>query len=176
MADLIFWSLGPGSNLKTWLPGPPWPKEKVEPQFFVRRSYHFFTVLALWIWRSDLDPFIMQRNYLNIFLCCFFEMDSLHVNSFWHSKGCNFMLLALWFCFSTIASNFPIKPNFVLETIIFGSNFESYIVGFRGVVQLGGLVSGYPWEVPQRLSLLSLFCSLKLKIKNTCLILLSDFV
>ena len=48
------------------------------------------------------------------------------------------------------------------------------------MVQLGGLVSGYPWEVPLRLKLVSLFYSLKvsikLKIKNTWLILLSRII
>ena len=42
----------------------------------------------------------------------------------------------------------------------FGAN-TSYIVGCHGVVQLGGLVPGYPWEVPLRLRLVSLFYSLK---------------
>ena len=59
-------------------------------------------------------------------------------------------------------------------------NTEAYIVGCRGVVQLGGLFPGYTLEVPPRLSLVRLFYSpkvpLKLKIKNTCLILLSHFI
>ena len=51
------------------------------------------------------------------------------------------------------------------------------IVGYQGVIQLGGLVQGYPWEVPLRLRLVSFFLfnegSLKVEIKNTCLIWLS---
>ena len=47
------------------------------------------------------------------------------------------------------------------------------IVGCRGVMQRGGLVLGSPWQVPLRLRLISIFCSLKsylvLKIKNTWL-------
>ena len=41
----------------------------------------------------------------------------------------------------------------------------TYIVGCGGVVQLGGLVPGYPWEVPLTLRLGSLFYSMKLPLK-----------
>ena len=51
-------------------------------------------------------------------------------------------------------------------------NFLIYIVSCQGVVQLRGLVPAYPWEIPLRLMLVSLFYSmevpLKLKIKNIC--------
>ena len=43
---------------------------------------------------------------------------------------------------------------------------KRYIVGGRGVVQLGGLVPGYPWEVPLRLRLVSLFIEGSLKAEN----------
>ena len=39
-------------------------------------------------------------------------------------------------------------------TILF--RVSTFIVGCRCVVQLGGLVPGYPWEVPLRLRLVSL--------------------
>ena len=69
----------------------------------------------------------------------------------------------------------PIE-KFKFLNISYG-NTTTYIVGCRDVVQLGGLVPGYPWEVSLRLMLVSLFYSLnvplKLKIKNTWLILLS---
>ena len=39
------------------------------------------------------------------------------------------------------------------------------IVGCRGVEQVGGLVPGYPWEVPLRSMLISLFYSLKAPLK-----------
>ena len=42
---------------------------------------------------------------------------------------------------------------------------KKYIVDCQGVVQLGGLVLGYPWEVPLRLKLISLFSSLKVPLK-----------
>ena len=55
-----------------------------------------------------------------------------------------------------------------------------YKVDCQGVVQIGGLVLGYPWEVPVRLRLISLLYSLKfsleLKKQKTCLILLSLFI
>ena len=55
-----------------------------------------------------------------------------------------------------------------------------HIVDCRGVALLGGLFPGYPWEVPLRLRLKGLFYSLKvplkLKIKNTRLILLLHFI
>ena len=40
-----------------------------------------------------------------------------------------------------------------------------FIVGCRGVVPLGGLVLGYPEELPLRLSLVSLFYSLRVPLK-----------
>ena len=55
-----------------------------------------------------------------------------------------------------------------------------YIVCCGGVVQLGGLILGYPWEVPLGLRLVSLFIftegSLEVEIRNTCLILLSHLI
>ena len=65
----------------------------------------------------------------------------------------------------------PLIPQVLVLTF-------TYIVGCRGVVQLGGLIPGYPWEVPLRLRLGSLFTevSLKVEIKSTCFILLSHFI
>ena len=55
---------------------------------------------------------------------------------------------------------------------------DFYIVGCRGVVQLGGLVLGSPGLVPLRLRLASFFFSLRstlvFKIKNTWFILFSQ--
>ena len=41
----------------------------------------------------------------------------------------------------------------------------TYIVGCRGVVQLGGLIPVYPWEAQLKLRLVSLFYSLKVPLK-----------
>ena len=77
------------------------------------------------------------------------------------------VMLTLFKLCLLVLANSILLFQYYLKTISFLSKVSShlaiaeYIVGCRGVVQLGGLVLGYPGLVPLRLRLFNLFFSLK---------------
>ena len=86
--------------------------------------------------------------------------------------------------FLLLISRFQLLTTFVIILYYYGKSCTKKLVFSNGnawhVVQQWGLVLGYPWEVPQRLKLVGLFYTLnvplKLKIKNTWLIFLLNFI
>ena len=83
----------------------------------------------------------------------------IHVNKILVLKEHIFQSNTTKFFFNTIV--FPNLYSF--QKLAFA--LALYIVGCRGVVQLEGLILDYPWEVPLRLRLVSLFYLLKIPLK-----------